>query len=266
MSPADVQPQIEEAIKNRRFGVVRPLVSEWEPADLADLIQDLEPEDRGVLFRLLPRDLAADSFEYLGPELQEDLLKALGREQVAAILNDMSPDDRTALLEELPASVTRELLSVLTPDERQVAKSLLGYPEDSIGRLMTPDYLAVRPEWTIDEALAHIRRYGHDSETLNVIYVVDYDGKLIDDLRMRQLLLARTDQRITDIMDGHFVVLKAMDDQEDAVQVFSEYDRVAFPVTDSEGSLLGIVTIDDVLDVPPSKNALSQRCETEAAA
>jgi magnesium transporter len=249
MSPAEVQPQIEEAIKDRRFGVVRPLLSEWEPADLADLIQDLDPEDRGVLFRLLPRDLAADSFEYLTPEFQEELLKALGREQVAAILNDMSPDDRTALLEELPASVTRELLSVLTPDERRVAQTLLGYPEDSIGRLMTPDYLAVRPEWTIDEALAHIRRYGHDSETLNVIYVVDDGGKLIDDLRMRQVLLARPEQRIADIMDGHFVALKAIDDQEDSVQVFSEYDRVAFPVTDSEGSLLGIVTIDDVLDV-----------------
>ena len=249
MSPAQVQPKIEEAIRTRNFAIVRSLLCEWEPADLAGLIEELEPEDRGVLFRLLPRSLAADSFEYLTPEYQEDLLKALGREHVAAILNDMSPDDRTALLEELPASVTRQLLSLLTPEERRVAKTLLGYPEDSIGRLMTPDYLAVRPEWTLEEALDHIRRYGDDSETLNVIYVVDERGKLIDDLRMRQVLLAPPQDKIADIMDGLFVVLKAMDDQEPAIQVFSEYDRVALPVIDSEGVLMGIVTIDDVLDV-----------------
>jgi magnesium transporter len=249
MSPAQVQPKIEEAIRTRNFGIVRSLLSEWEPADLAELIQELEPEDRGVLFRLLPRALAADSFEYLPPEFQEDLLKALGREQVAAILNDMSPDDRTALLEELPASATRQLLTLLTPEERQVAKTLLGYPEDSIGRLMTPDYLAVRPEWAIERALEHIRRYGHDTETLNVIYVVDERGKLIDDLRIRQLLLAPPQDTIADIMDGHFVALSAMDDQETAIQEFSEYDRVALPVIDSEGMLIGIVTIDDVLDV-----------------
>jgi len=249
MSPAEVQPQIEEAIKNRRFAAVRPLLSGWEPADLADLIGRLEPEDRAVLFRLLPRDVAASTFEYLTPELQEEVLKALGHEHVAEILNGMSPDDRTALLEELPASVTRELISILTPEERAVAKTLLGYPEDSIGRLMTPEYIAVRPEWSVDQALAHIRRYGHDSETLNVIYVVDEGGKLIDDLRMRQVLLAQPEARISDIADGHFVSLKATDDQEGAVQAFSEYDRVALPVTDSTGSLLGIVTIDDMLDV-----------------
>lgn len=249
MSSAEVQPQIVEAIRSRSFSAVRKLVAEREPADLADLIQELEPEDQGVVFRLLPRGLAADAFEYLPPEYQEELLKALGREQVAAILNDMSPDDRTALLEELPASVTRQLLSLLTPAERRTAKTLLGYPEDSIGRLMTPDYLAVRPEWTVDEALAHVRRYGHDTETLNVIYVVDQRGKLLDDLRIRQLLLAAPERRISELTDGSFVSLKATDDQETAIQVFSEYDRVAFPVTDSEGNLLGIVTIDDVLDV-----------------
>ena len=141
------------------------------------------------------------------------------------------------------------MLSLLSPEERKVARELLGYPEDSIGRLMTPDFIAIRGDWTVQAALDHIRRHGQDSETLNVMYVVDEGGKLIDDLRIRQLLLAAPDSRISDIMDGHFVALKAMDDQESAVQVFSEYDRVAFPVTDSEGSLLGIVTIDDVLDV-----------------
>jgi len=249
VSPQHVQPRIEEALRSRNFSAIRGLLADWVPADLADLIQRLEPEERGVLFRLLPRVPAAETFEYLSPEYQEDLLKALGREHVAAILNDMSPDDRTALLEELPASATRQLLTLLTSEERQIAKTLLGYPEESIGRLMTPDYLAVRLAWNAQRALEHIRKYGHDSETLNVIYVVDEQGKLLDDLRIRQLLLASLDDGIEELCDGHFVALKATDDQETAVAVFSEYDRVAFPVTDSEGFLLGIVTIDDVLDV-----------------
>lgn len=249
MSPAQVQPRIEEALKERRFTVVRDLLSESEPAGLVDLIQDLAPGDRAVLFRLLPRDDAADVFEYLSPEYQEELLRHLGREEVAGILNEMAPDDRTALLEELPPSATRHLLNLLTPEERKVATTLLGYPEDSIGRLMTPDYVAVRPHWTIEQALEHIRKYGDDSETLNMIYVVDDQGKLIDDLRMRQVLLAEATDKISDLMNHQWVSLVASHDQEESIPVFRESDRVALPVTDSAGHLLGIVTIDDVLDV-----------------
>jgi magnesium transporter len=240
---------IEQALKNRDFTGVRRTLSGQYPADVAELIENLEEEERALLFRLLPREQAAEAFEYLEAEAQESLIKGLAREEVAAILNDMSPDDRTALLEELPAQVTRQLLTLLTPDERAVANQLLGYPEDSIGRLMTPDFIALDSEWKIQQALNHIRRYGKDSETLNVIYVVDSAGKLIDDLRMRQLLLADPEARVADIMDGNFVALKATDDQETAVRVFSEYDRVGFPVTDTRGVLLGIVTVDDVLDV-----------------
>jgi len=146
--------------------------------------------------------------------------------------------------------VTVQLLTLLTPDERAVARRLLGYPEDSIGRLMTPDFIALRSDWTVQQSLDHVRKNGEDSETLNVIYVVDDRGHLIDDLRMRQLLLADPEaSSIAQIMDGNFVALKATDDQETAVRVFTEYDRVAFPVTDSSGVLLGIVTVDDVLDV-----------------
>lgn len=241
--------KIEDALRQRRFSSARDMLAEVEPADTANLLAAMEASDRAVLFRLLPRPLAADVFEYLPPQNQEELLKALGREHVAAILDEMAPDDRTALLEELPAKVTRRLLNLLSYEERQTAKKLLGYPEESIGRLMTPDYVAVRPYWTVEKALSHIRRYGHDSETLNVIYVVDKSGRLLDDLRIRQLLLAAADEKIENLCDGHFVPLQARDDQESAVKVFAEYDRVAFPVVDSEGLLLGIVTIDDVLDV-----------------
>ena len=148
---------------------------------------------------LLPRDQAAATFEYLEPEVQESLIHALGRDRVASILNNMSPDDRTALLEELPAGMTRRVLQMLSPEERRTAITLIGYPEDSIGRLMTPEYIAIHEGWSIQKALDHIRKHGEDSETLNVIYVTDERGKLQDDLRIRELLLADPGARIGDV-------------------------------------------------------------------
>ncbi len=243
------QPDLESLIRARDFAALRRRLRVWTPTELAELISELETEDQVIVFRLLPRELAADVFEYLELEAQEQLLKAMAERDVARLLNDMSPDDRTELLEELPASVTRQLLAMLTPDERAVAISLLGYPEGSIGRLMTPDYVRVREEWTIERALDHIRRHGQDSETLSVIYVVDERGVLIDDVRIREFLLAPLDKRIADLMDHRFVALKATDDQEEAVAAFQREDRNALPVTDSTGVLIGIVTVDDVLDV-----------------
>lgn len=243
------QLDIEDAIHARDFARVRESILDGHPADVAELIDSLEEADRAILFRVLPRDLAAEVFEYLSTDSQEGLIRALADEHVAVILNEMSPDDRTALLEEMPAAVTRKLLTLLTPEERTVANRLMGYPEESIGRLMTPDFIAVQPTWSVAQALEQIRRHGRDKETLNVVYVVDPAGKLIDDLRVRQLLLAEPTVTIAELADGKFVALKATDDQETAVQVFTEYDRVAFPVTDTQGVLLGIVTVDDVLDV-----------------
>jgi magnesium transporter len=198
---------------------------------------------------VLPRKDAAAAFEYLSQDQQEALLKTMAQEDVAALLNNMAPDDRTRFLEELPANVTRELLTLLTPGERTVAMTLLGYPERSVGRLMTPQYVAVRSHWTIREVLDYVRTHGEDSETLNVIYVVDEQGLLIDDVRIREFLLAAPESRVEQLMDSRFVALKASDDQEAAVAVFRKYDRSALPVTDTTGMLIGIVTIDDVLDV-----------------
>lgn len=244
-----IAPEIEELIAARDFGSLRDLLSGWGAPELAELISEIAPEGQAVVFRILPRDLASESFEYLPIESQESLLKALGQDQVAAILNGMSADDRTALLEELPAAATKKLLELLTPQERAVAQRLLGYPEYSIGRLMTPEYIAVREEWTIAEVLEYIRRYGRDSETLNVIYVVDDAGRLVDDIRTREALLSSPEKRVADLMDRKFVALSATDPQENAVKTFADYDRTALPVTDSQGKLLGIVTVDDVLDV-----------------
>lgn len=245
-----LQPEIIELIQRREFNAIKEVLAEWTPADLAELLNDIPVlQDQAILFRLLPRDFAVETFEYLDIDVQMDLLKALGNQEIVSILNEMSADDRTALLEEMPAPIAKQMLMLLTPTERQIAQSLLGYPENSIGRLMTPEYIAVQADWTVQQVLDHVRTHGKDSETLNILYVVNHSGTLIDDIRIREILLAPLDTKVSDIMDGNYVSLEVHDDQEKAVEVFKKYDRVALPVTDVKGILIGIVTIDDVLDV-----------------
>src|SRR6267143_6515560 len=249
MVGALLAPEIKSMIDARNFAGLRELFREWPPADVADVILDLPDDEQVIIFRVLPTALAADVFEYIGIEEQQKLLRAMAHEQVVAILNEMSPDDRTALLEEMPSAAARQLIKLLTPDERRIAQALLGYPEGSIGRLMTPDFIAVHDDWTVKDVLDHIREFGRDSETLNVIYVVDDRGKLIDDVRMREFLLKPLDAKVGDIRDKTFVALKVNDLQETALNTFRKYDRTAMPVVDSNDVLVGIVTIDDMLDV-----------------
>jgi magnesium transporter len=245
-----LQPEIRALIDERNLSTLKEILCDWTPTDIADLITNLPAENEQVIiFRLLPQDLAADTFEYLDFDMQMNLIKAMGKEEVASILNEMSADDRTALLEELPSAAAKQMIMMLSPEERKIATSLLGYPENSVGRLMTPDYIAVNPDWDIMQTLEHIRKYGKDSETLNIIYVIDAKGKLIDDIKIRDVILAPLESKIADLMDENFVALNVHDDQEKAVEVFKKYDRVALPVVDASGSLIGIVTIDDVLDV-----------------
>lgn len=244
-----IQPEVVELIEKREFLLLRELLIEWETEDAAELISNLPESEQAIVFRLLPRDLAAETFEYLDPEAQKNLIRALLKEEVAELLNEMSPDDRTALLEDLPGTVVKELIALLSPEERQIARELLGYPPGSIGRLMTPDYISVRPEWTISQVLSHIRRVGRGSETLDVISVIDQKGKLLDDLHIHDILLAEPEQTVADLMDDHVVALFVNDSQEETVGVFRKYDRFVLPVTDADGVLLGIVTADDVLDV-----------------
>ena len=244
--PAD---ELAAVLRTRDYPRLRDMVRNRPPSDLAELLADLSQEDQAVVFRLLPRKDAAATFEYLEQDAREALLKTLSKEDVASLLNEMAPDDRTEFLEELPATVTRELLALLTPQERAIAVTLLGYPEKSVGRLMTPDYVSVREDWTIQQVLDYVRTHGQDSETLNVLYVVDEHGLLIDDVRIREVLLTDPARRVADLMDRRFIALKATDDQQTAVAEFRQYDRSALPVTDTVGALIGIVTIDDVLDV-----------------
>ena len=245
----ELESEVTSLIEARKFIALRRLLETLEPLVLADLITELGRENEAVVFRLLPKRLTIPTFEYLPVDTQEELLKSLGDKDVAAILDDMSPDDRTALLEELPGKVTKRLVNLLSPTERRVATQLLGYPEDSVGRLVTPDYVAVKPPWTVQEVLEHIRVFGRDSETLNVVYVVGAGGVLIDDIGLREVLLASPETLVSDLMDNQFASLSVLDDQETAVTVFRRLDRTALPVVDSGGVLVGILTVDDILDV-----------------
>src|ERR1700730_5190007 len=244
-----MQEQIQELIRLNDFAQLRERLVVLRPPEIASVMLDLRKDEQVITFRVLPRKLAAAVVEDLEPAAQRALVKTMGQEDVAALLNHMAPDDRTLLFGELPANVTKHLLSLLTPEERSEAVTLLGYAPGTIGRLMTPHYIAVREEWSVQQVMDFVRQHGQDSETLNVIYVVDENGYLIDDIRMREFLVVPLSKHVADLMDRRYVSLKATDDQETAVLVFRTEDRTALPVTDSAGILIGIVTVDDVLDI-----------------
>lgn len=244
-----VQPEIKSLIDRRSWRALTQALRDWPEPEIADLLLNMEKADRVLLFRALPRKRAADVFSHLDHDHQDALLQELGAEDTRHLLANLSPDDRTSLLEELPAEVTQRLMKLLSAEDLAEARQLLGYPEESVGRLMTPDYIAVRSEMTITEALEHIRRTGRDSETFNLIYVTNEHGKLLDGLRLRRFILAEPSAKVESIMDHKYIALSAFDDREKAVQMVQRYDLYALPVVDSEGVLLGIVTVDDVLDV-----------------
>ena len=244
-----IQPELVELIRQRNFNQLREILCGFPAPDLAEILGDLSPDDKAVLLRILPHDLATEVFEYLSVEDQENLLQALGNEQVARILNEMPPDDRTALLEELPSAATQKLLNLLSTAERKIAADLLGYPKGSIGRLMTPEYIAIQQNWTVAEVLAHLRRVGRERESLNELYVVDEKGRLVDSVRLRNLVVAELSTPVGELLDHQVFALRATDDQETAVAAFRKYDRTILPVLDSRDVLVGVVTVDDVLDV-----------------
>jgi magnesium transporter len=244
-----LEPEVRELLRDGRYSELRDALHGIPPADVADILGELSPSEAAVAFRFLLRDDAGDVFSYLTPERQEELINELGNEGALRVIEAMEPDDRVRLLDELPHEVAQRIIASLSPEKRKVTQAILGYRQGSVGRLMTPDYVKIRPEWTIARALEHIRRTGRDAETVNVVYVVDDQGVLIDDVRLRQLLFAAPEQSIDSIMNRQFVALRADDDQEEAVRMMSRYDRLALPVVDRRGVLLGIITADDVADV-----------------
>ncbi len=244
-----LQPEVEELIQQGRFEELREALHLVPPADVADILAALDPKQTAVGFRFLQRDDAAEVFSYLTPEKQEELIKELGAEASVGIIEEMSADDRARLIDELPGAVAQRIVASLSPETRKITQAILGYPHGTVGRLMTPDYVTIRPHWTIAQALDHIRRNGRDAETVNVVYVVDNDGRLIDDMRLRQILFADPGQSVESIMTRAFTSLRADEPQEAAVTAMNRYDRVALPVVDSRGVLVGIVTVDDVADI-----------------
>ncbi|HMB41565.1 MAG TPA: magnesium transporter [Balneolaceae bacterium] len=244
-----LKPEIDELIQKKEWVAIKEALEDVPAVDVAEILEELEPEIAIVIFRLLKKSKAADVFSYLSSAKGVELLEVFSRQQLSDVMNNLEPDERVALMEELPGDLTQKVLNSMAKDDIAQIRRLLGYPAESVGRLMTTNYVRIKSDWTVNKSFEHIRKYGRNAETVNVIYVVDEDEKLIDDLRLNQFILAEPDTVISDIMDNSFEALSAFDDQEEAVRMLSKYDRVALPVVDSGGILVGIVTVDDVLDV-----------------
>ncbi|MFT3707695.1 MAG: magnesium transporter [Archangium sp.] len=244
-----LKPEYEELIAKKDWESLRIAFEEVDPADIAEILHDLPVEDSGLIFRILPRDTAGVAFEYLPLDQQTEIVQRLGSEQLKTVLNEMAPDDRTRLFEELPAEVTKRALEQLSADELKVARELLGYPEGTAGRYMTPEYLALKPSMSAREALDSVRKNGKGRETLNVLYVLDEKHVLLADLRLADLVMADPEARVGQLESRQLVAIPATAKKDEVVTTFEKYDRVALPVVDSKGAMVGIITGDDVLDV-----------------
>ncbi len=240
---------VADIIAKRDWASLREAMSGLRVPDIADLLADLDEPNRVLLFRSLPRKTAADVFAELEKEDRDALLLELTGEETRHLMANIRPDDRTELLEELPGRVTQRLMNLLSPEDLKEARELLGYPEESIGRLMTPDYVAIRPDWTVAQAVEHIRKKGKDSETIDAVYVTDRAWKLIGVLSLRQIVLAPRDEKVVNIMRTQVVSLPAAEDREAAARTMERYDLFVLPVVDSDGVLVGIVTGDDIFEV-----------------
>ncbi len=248
-----LKPEYEELIHKKDWETLRIAFEELDAPDIAEVLADLPPEDSGVIFRILPREKASLAFEYLPVDQQAELVGTLTSEQLVGILNEMAPDDRTRLFEELPAEVTKRALATLKPEELRIARQLLGYPEGTAGRFMTPEYLTLKPTMTAAQALEHVRARGKGVETLNILYVIDDRGALLADVRLGEVVMAVPETTVADMPSRQLISLQATAPREEVISTFEKYDRTALPVTDTRGVLLGIITVDDVLDVAEAK-------------
>ena len=238
--------QIELLLEKEDNTQLQEYLNNLNISDVEELIGEL-PEHGPKFIDTLSLNRAVNVFRILDFPTQERIIKKISGERVAGLINELPPDDRTALFSELHGDAVQKLILHLSPDDRKEALSLLGYEEDSVGRLMTPDYIAVKKTWDVTRILSHIRRYGKNSETIDVIYVIDENGILLDDIRIREILLVKPETKVSDLMDGRLIALSASDPQEEAINVFRMNNRTALPVVDNANILLGIVTVDDIL-------------------
>ena len=238
--------QIELLLEGNDEQQLREYLNNLNISDVEELIGEL-PDHGPRFIEILSINRAVNVFRILDFPTQERMLKKLSGGKVTELINELPPDDRTALFSELHGDTVKALIAHLPPDDRKEALVLLGYKEDSVGRLMTPDYIAVKKTWDVKRVLKYIREHGKDSETIDVIYVLGDKGVLLDDIRIREILLVDPETKISQLMDGRLIALKATDPQEDAINVFRMNNRTALPVTDDADTLLGIVTVDDIL-------------------
>ena len=241
-----LQEKFEAVIGTEDKLQIREFLDNQNISDVAGLVYEY-PEFESQIIAGMSVNRASSVFKILDHSNQKKIIHELPANTTAALLNELPADDRTDFLEELPSNAVRELIKLLDPDERKITLSLLGYPENSIGRMMTPDYVYVYPENTIEEVFSTIRKFGKDSETINVIYVINNKGELLDDIRIRDFILNSPDKLVSDLMDERFISLHPEDDQETAAEVFKMNNRVALPVVSRSNKLLGIITIDDIL-------------------
>src|SRR5690554_58154 len=218
------------------------------PADIAERLTELESNERHLSFLMLPAERKNLVFRFLQPQEQLDIIKALGTKELSSVLNNLPPDNRTKLFENFPDHLIKSSINLLNPEEREIALNLIGYEKDSVARSMTPHYIQAQPEQTVGQVLAHIKKEGKKAETLNFVYIVDEENKLIDDLRIGQLLMAEPESKISELMDRHVTSITTTTPIEEAVGIFDKYDRSALPIVTQAGVLVGIVTFDDIID------------------
>lgn len=239
---------LEKLLEERKLGELKELLT-GHPADIAEILENMSPSRRILIFRLLPKDKAVEVFEYLDVEDQSELLSSFSDQHIVSMVNEMSPDDRVWLFDELPAKVVKKLLSQLNREEWMATSVLLGFEEDTAGRIMTPEYVDLNMNMTVADALKRVKRTGHAKETIYYLYVINDRRRLKGVVSLKNVVLSQDDVKIIDIMNPHVIKVFTDDDQENVAQVIKDYDLLAVPVVDKEERLVGIVTVDDIVDV-----------------
>ncbi len=243
-----LQPDIEYLIEKGEWDGIIEAVMEFHPQEISELLQELDNDNIVKFFKKLPASVGSQVFPYLDKSIQIELLKRLPKVRLKNIFLEMSPDDRTEVLEDINKDLRSYILKLLPRDEFIESRKLLSYPEDSIGRLMTPEFIAIKQDWTVSKALSHIRKYGKEKETISTIYIIDENWNLIDDIKLQDLILASPNKKIKSLLDYEYIALSAYDDQEKSVEEMKKYDLTVMPVVDN-GCLVGIITVDDIMDV-----------------
>ena len=246
--------RIEDLLKRKQYTALRDLLADLEPADIASLFEDLDEDSIPLLFRLLPKEPAAEVFVELDPDAQEMLIRGFSNTELKEVLDELYLDDAVDIVEEMPANVVKRILKHADPDTRKSINEILKYPDDSAGALMTTEFVDLKRDMTVEDALKRIRRTGTDKETINVCYVVDPARKLQGIVSLRTILLSDEDDTIDEIMETHVISVSTLEDKEDVAQTFSKYNFIALPVVDKEDRLVGIITIDDIVDVIQDEN------------